>query len=592
MNEAYIHRRSLVFIGAPRGGKTCLMAAWLDYLRAQESIKNLSVTEVGHEGEARISEVWRRIAESNQEPDQTAVGLFPANEIHFSYHKRKFVFEFHDFSGETATKAFTGQLDDETICAEVVMTCEQADLLFLVVNLEDYRNQTSNPLQELLVFLNEVAGHSTLGTKFTHSAVIYLSHPDRLIEEELEKFRTEIFGRVRQASPNLPEAAIIHGASVAREGKEGLRFATKDDAFSPHRHFAAWFADLVSTGGSAGNALGHLGKLWRSPGFKAVTLLLALTLISGTILWQRHQKKTAREAWDQHIAAFVAFEDKITDGAPGMDWTALSRLLEEVRLWDKQAQTTHIDHYRSDNFDARVARTETAINERLRSLVQGIDKIETVLADHYRTHRTNYERLYPAILQSARTALAKPQEWNSESLNEWRTVQRFIEAMEKGVFIEFTSLSFWFNKYWNMQPELHIFQVGHTPPYGDRPSPKGSVFGIQWPVKNDPVKGAGKYRFFWQGDEMPKSNRKLIPARDQLYLVVYGIGSIGSPGTVREIDFRLEPAGIHYFGKLDAEFSMDGETKTTFQFNLTAYRLYDEDEKLIQIPEVVRRASR
>lgn len=579
-----LHVRSLVFIGAPRAGKTCLMAGWYEYLKKAENLSNLRASEIAVEGDAKIAEVWESIASRGRGPDQTPVGLPNANRVAFTYCEREYAFDFHDYSGETATKAFTGELKDAELENEVIKTCRNADKLFLVINLEDYLSENSNPLKEVLVFLNQVTQRQDFKLLFEHGVTVYLSHPEKLSKAQLRTCIQDIQRKITKTLPSFPRSAIIAAAIVTDKDSKQVEFTVGNHPFSPKRHLDAVFADLVVIGDSSSkDFLTILSDFcWKTKKRRLISVAAIIIAILSGVAINSYSQTQKENAWEAHRGVF---EEYATDKE--LASSEVPQRIQQINAWKSVAHEDFNRFYLRDEYDTRAASLLADLNQSLVVEKQGVEAIRSLLEKSYKTHGENYRRLYPEITSTVESALANPSRWSTEALNEWRSVKRFIEGMQTGVLIELRQPSFWFEENWNLQLEFHVYDHTHSTPYGSGGATPTEALqgGIQFPLNKNPIKGRDERRFVWNSEA--KTGKLFFYERDRIDLRV----SEKQWRPDRQIlAHRIEPSGIHFFGQLDNEFIVESE-HGTFKFNLVNYRLHDANNNEIVIPRLIREAS-
>lgn len=575
--------RKVVFIGAPRAGKTTLMAAWLNYLKEEDNVEVTAVVESGYHGTAKIESVWQDIAERGREPDQTVVGLALPNEIHFTFHGRQYILQFFDYSGETASGAFTGELNDEELSHELIANCADADRLFLVVNLEDYATENNNSLKDVFILLHEVAARRELRRVLKYGVTVYLSHPDRIAPELVERHLSEIRARIREAAPGFPDRATMAGTVVKAEADGTVRFSDRDAPFSPRRHFAEWFAEIVRGGRSKNRD--PLALIWNmacANKFRvALFLLIAAALASLPFIRSWQQERQVRSDWIVHLTQLEAYEARELN-----DQTHARQLRDDLGRWTEVARESYESYFLGEEIDQRVGALQDRIEEYLTASIKGEGELKEALRTAYGSHYGDIERLYRQVEQAADQAVANPEEWESATLEEWRRTREFIGKMREGVTIEISQPSFWFDDHYTLLIELHIVREGELMPWGDDRVAFANIQGVKFGQSGRAASGGGRSRYIWQ--ETKRTNRRFYPGRDQIFLRVVRNQLFWGDSEITVL--KVAPKGIHYFGLFDAEFQA-GSGNKKFDFNFTNYRLFDGHGNEIEVPAIIREVS-
>jgi len=580
-SEKQIIERNLVLIGAQRAGKSSLMAAWYEFLSQFPSLEMGEVSEAGVFDVARIKSIWKQIKEEHIPASPTEQGLVRANHVEFDYQGRSYAFNFIDLSGETATKAFTGELGDPEIEKEVISTCRNADQLYLVISLEDYAKQNRNQLADLLSFFDQVIRRPDFHTLLKHGFCVYLSHPEKLSDSDREQFLEEIRGRFKNARPNLSSDIFSVCSSVIEERPGEVRFSEGEDAHSPMRMFHHTFADLtaISHPDKVDQAFVLIGKLFSSKTgrlwFFGLTFLLVISVV-GVSTWISNQKE---EAWSQQELAFNQIkESSITE-------ETVAKLRAELSRWDLKARQDFHERYQRDEYDLKVSELESKLTV-AETDVRTPDDLEDELQEIVDTHKLNYRRLYPAIIKVANEAIANPRRWDTASMEVWGNVKTFIQALQQGVYLEIKRPSFVTNINEDFILEFHVYERGETDPWGKDATPSDKIDGIAFKEESQIKQKKGQYRLAWS--DTGRSRVLFRPETDQMVVRFMEETLFGYEEAFK---VSVSPHGVHGLAWFDKEHKdKSNDSEGWFRYNFKDYSLLDSNEETLKIPDVLEEA--
>lgn len=573
-----IEERNLVFIGAPRAGKTCLMAAWYEFL---QSFPGLGITDVFEEGVydiPRIKAVWKEIKEKGHAPSPTEQGLVRTNRVEFCYRNRDYAFNFVDLSGETATQAFSNELGDKEIEEEIVGICRDSDQLFLVVSLEDYSKENRNPLADLLSFLDQVIKRPDFQTLFRHGLCVYMSHAEKLEESELKKCETKIRERILRFRPNL-KADLFHTCtSVIEENSEKIRFTNESDQFPPNRLFHEVFADLtaIDPDSSTARVISKAKQVTSTKRGRIVIFgsLIFLGFLFGSFNWFLSQQKEA--SWQKHIESFVAID------AEAATEENLPQKRSAMQQWREVAREQYPKRYIRDEYDTKLREIENLFTS-IETEKKESGDLKEALQELVDLHKTNYIRLYPSILRVAENALANPGQWSAQATQQWSDIQRLIQALQEGAYLQIKRPSFVTNLNEDFVLEFHIFARDETNPWGKDATPKSIIKGIRFKEENQVKQKKGQYRLAWSDDEI--STVLYRPEKDQITIRFMDERLFGHGESLK---YTIPSQGIHGLAVFDRELRVESSDGSNwFRFNFKNYTLRDSEMKPLIIPEVL-----
>ena len=586
-NKSQIEERNLVFIGAQRAGKTCLMAAWYEFLSNFPNIDDLKVSEDGDFENSRIKNVWVKIKNDGVAPPPTELGMVRSNRVEFYYKSREYAFNFIDLSGETATQAFTGELDDAEIKQQIVETCKNADRLFLVISLEDYARQQQNQLADLLSFLDQVMKRPDFRVLFKHGLCIYLSHAEKLNEQDRTKYTDEIRARFKNALPKLKEDVCQVCTSVVEDESGKIRFAEEGDAFSPQRLLHHIFADLVAVDQNDWitkivSKAEQTISTKRGIAILSGVIILTGLLIYGIDFWLNSQKE---QDWQSHIEKLQAANpEEVTEAN-------VSKKSTFVRHWKTKAKDQFPERYKRDEYDTKIGDYES-LYDRIETSVKQPEDLKKALRQQVKAHENNYHRLYPAILNVAENALANPGRWSPAAIEEWSEIQRFIQALQKGVYLGIKKPSFvtdFSNDDFIL--EFHVFgKNAKETPFGKGKTTTG-LRGISFPAADNIPKANGKYRFAW--DQTKISNEPYRPKSDRIVVRFMEEEWWWSSWQSAHQE-EIPQESIHGLGWFNDEREVLGKNKHSFRFNFRDFLLFEDPEgtKRVKIPEILEEVFR
>lgn len=546
----------IVFLGAPRAGKSTLMAAWhelaksvygaqpdLDYEQTHEFIKGY--------------ERWR----NGESVNPTARGEQTKARFACSKNGRKFHLVLHDFSGEdivhfleNAAPGEDYQIDSrvESGLREVIDTanwivqvCDPKRLVH--GSAEDQNNALA--LSKLLPQV--VDGRHTFGD-ITNG---YFSNADSVDAEIVDQAKSMIDGY-----PSLNYLGKFHSGcslySATNEGEEN----------NPLQAFFNQTMTEVLSNVSLGNR--GASERWNSKFLSKVIAFGFLTLIAAVVaLWV--SKPPLKSPWNRFRSSFDQLKRRASEVST---FSPARRLLKEFDEWETDVEGEIGNEEVKLGFKA-ISSELAEVKAGLEKFCppNGTEKIEALLVKKLVENAGRIDLFYRDLKKVAADNCKDDKSWNKDAIENWKDIFFFAERVcSDGLQVTIGNCWVKGPQWWtsyvfaydDLRAEFWIAPSGAPCPFDKYTSGENPARLLEMGWRNPVSHGEGQYSVSW-----PKQEHEIsLSLSDQIWIRV--LESQGDNETwISAKVKRSGPRGLDWFNKTQTCEAIDGESD--YQLNIS-----------------------
>lgn len=538
----------IVFLGAPRAGKSTLMAAWYHLTKAVYQAQPVNQFAETHDF-VGIYESWL----SGEQVQKTEFGDKIDARFVCKKSKRKFLLELSDYSGEDMLELVNSDLELEeksAIESSLQSAIEDADWLIHVCDPERLAKGSAQDQNNALYFaklLPKVLGERSTLAQTTSS---YFSRADELSPEITDKAQ-----KLMEESPDLEYLGDpCLASSVIPRGDDETN---QEISVELQSFFNQTMTDLLA------GVVAKPKKLKQINEFKWIFVFLG-TLMIGFIWWS--QGSSEIDLWSAEQTQF----EEIKKDAVGATYKEGKDIAERLEKWETKNAKEFSEQLSS--LDQEIE----ALKKSLSSIAKpkGADDITQVVIQALEQSggvRSDFYKSVGELAKKHRTG----DDWEVKAQTTWGEIEKFCTEINAG--IEMKNVSGWVQgpQWWtsawgfsDLQAEIWAVKIGDPCPFGLKTDGEKNDARIKWagpkkPIKVDESKdhSVNWSTSFWEGESYA------IGLDDQLWLRI--LETEGANETwIKHLIVRTGPLGLDWFNKVQS--GMDINRKYSYEFRVSS----------------------